>query len=206
MGPSVYMGASSHPRLESKSRSASRILQDGDFGSTSTTIVPLPPLSPPSDTIVALFDIPPAAKLHAPLPLTVLLRNYHPTRSANVTVQLEPDLADGFVVAGLRSGRVPVLLPGAEEKLQWTLIPLECGYLSIPKIRILDRRRAIPAPPGGEEGLQEGYVGEPVRTVDLRRDERRQERVRAEGEGAEGRDSDAIAKSGSNLGSVLVLP
>jgi hypothetical protein len=87
------------------------------------------------------------------------------------------------------------------------LIPLECGYLSIPKIRILDRRRAILALSGGEEALQEGHVGESVRIVDLRRDERRQQRVQGEGEIAEGRDSEAtIVESGSNLGSVLVLP
>lgn len=87
------------------------------------------------------------------------------------------------------------------------LIPLECGYLSIPKIRILDRRRAIPAPSGGEDTLQEGHVGESVQIVDLRRDARRQERVQSEGVTAEGRDGEAtIAESGSNLGSVLVLP
>lgn len=186
---------------------AFRILEDGTFGTTSTTIVPLPPLSPPGDTLVALFDMPATAKLHVPVPLTVFIRNYHPTRSANVIVQLEPDVSDGFVLTGLRSGHIPIILPGAEEKLQWTLIPLECGYLDIPKIRILDKRRTVPAPPAGEEVPQDGNAGEPVRVIDLRRDQRRKEIVNVETGVEEGEETETrILDSGTNIGSIFVLP
>ncbi|KAJ2928613.1 hypothetical protein H1R20_g8470, partial [Candolleomyces eurysporus] len=181
-----------------------RVLKDGSHGNVSTTVVALPALSPPTDELVALFDLPAAAKLHTPLPLTVTIRNYHPTRSANVTVQLEPDLSDGFVVAGLRSGRVPVLLPGAEEKLTWSLIPLECGYQPIPRIKVFDRRKAIPATSSTDGALQaEGFVGDPVKVVDLRRDQRRVVQVEAESEGG---DTTDIVDYGTNFGSVLVLP
>ena len=50
----------------------------------------------------------------------------------------------GFVVAGLRSGRIPILLPGAEETVTWRLIPVECGHVSVPRMRIMDKRRALP--------------------------------------------------------------
>jgi hypothetical protein len=170
----------------------------------STTVVALPALSPPTDELVALFDLPAAAKLHSSLPLTVTIRNYHPTRSANVTVQLEPDISDGFIVAGLRSGRVPVLLPGGEEKLTWTLIPLECGYQPIPRIKVLDRRKAIPATSSTDGAPQaEGLVGELVKIIDLRRDQRRIVQVETEGEGG---DTTDIVDSGTTFGSILVLP
>ncbi|KAJ2918543.1 hypothetical protein MD484_g1826, partial [Candolleomyces efflorescens] len=180
-----------------------RVLKDGSHGNMSTTVVALPALTPPMDELVALFDLPASAKLHTSLPLTVTVRNYHPTRSANVTVQLEPDIADGFIVAGLRSGRVPVLLPGGEEKLTWTLIPLECGYQPIPRIKVLDRRKAIPVAPSDGAPQAEGLVGEPVKVVDLRRDQRRVVQAETEGEGGDTTDT---IDSGTIFGSILVLP
>lgn len=182
-----------------------RILRDGSHGSLSKTTVSLPALNPPGDTLVALFDIPPTATLHVPVSMTVTIRNYHPTRSANVTVQMEPEVTDGFIVAGLRSGRVPVLLPGGEERLEWTLIPLECGYQSIPRIRILDRRKAIPGVPATTEEVPvDGSTGEPVKLIDLRRDERRL--IQADGQGEEGEATIRLLESGSNFGGVLVVP
>ncbi|EMD33144.1 hypothetical protein CERSUDRAFT_118207 [Gelatoporia subvermispora B] len=120
-----------------------RIISSGDRGSLSTSHFTLPPLRPPTDGLVALLDTPPMATLHEPITIRMTVRNGHPSRSANVTVHLEPDSADGFVVAGLRSGRVPILLPGAEEQVLWKLIPIECGYVKVPRIRVLDRRRAV---------------------------------------------------------------
>lgn len=148
--------------------------------------------------------MPAAATLHEPLPFTVIIRNYHPIRSANVTIQLEPENSDGFIVAGLRSGRVPVLLPGAEEKLTWTLIPLECGYQTIPRIKVLDRRKVIPVASSTDEAPQvEGFVGDPVKVIDLRRDQR--SIIQNERE-AEGGDATDIVDRGTNFGSILVLP
>ncbi|KAK2463095.1 hypothetical protein APHAL10511_004750 [Amanita phalloides] len=144
-----------------------RIQPDDERGPLATSICALPTLQPPSDGLVALLKISPVATLHVPTTLTMLIRNYHKTRSANITVHLEPDGQDSFVVAGLRNGRVPILPPGTEEKILWQLIPLECGYLKVPNIRVVDRRRALLQPSGGETD------GEPVRVVDFRNDHRR---------------------------------
>ena len=88
-----------------------------------------------------------------------------------MTVQLEPDAADAFIVAGLRHGRVPILLPGTEERLTWNLIPIECGFVRIPRVKVVDRRRAIQVagshPTPGGEGVQ-GSEGEDVKIVDVR--------------------------------------
>ncbi|KAF9460741.1 Gryzun, putative trafficking through golgi-domain-containing protein [Collybia nuda] len=109
----------------------------------SITSFPLPPLHPPIDALVALLTVPPTATLHTPIPLTLAIRNHPTSRSANVTIQLELDPSDGFVVAGLRSGRVPILMPGAEERLTWNLIPIECGHLRIPHIKVTNRRKPL---------------------------------------------------------------
>ncbi|KAF9560978.1 hypothetical protein CPC08DRAFT_817945 [Agrocybe pediades] len=147
-----------------------RILPDGKFGQESVSYFPLPALRPPVDGLVALLDVPPQANLHIPISVTLTIRNYHPTRSANVTVQLEPDSLDSFVVAGLRSSRVPVLLPGSEEKLVWRMIPIECGYVKVPRIKVIDRRKAIPVSQSSGEG--DGSTGDIVKVVDLRGDSR----------------------------------
>ena len=97
------------------------------------------------------------------------IRNHHPTRSANITVQLDPDPTDGFVVAGIRNGRVPILLPGAEERLTWRLIPLECGHVALPRLKVMDRRRALGGAGSDEEVESQGDM---VKVVDVRRDER----------------------------------
>ncbi|KAI0943837.1 hypothetical protein AcV7_001818 [Taiwanofungus camphoratus] len=120
-----------------------RILPDGSHGSLSICHFPLPPLRPPNDGLIALLDAPPTAKLHNPIPLRLTIRNRHPIRSANITVHLEPDNADAFVVAGLRSGRMPILLPGGEDSIVWKLIPVECGFVKVPKIRVVDLRKAV---------------------------------------------------------------
>lgn len=84
-------------------------------------------------------------------------------------MHLETDTTDSFVVAGLRSGRIPILLPGAEESLVWKLIPVECGFVRVPHIRVLDRRRD-PQDLATIAGDSRG--GEIVRIVDVRWDGR----------------------------------
>ncbi|KAI8973973.1 Gryzun, putative trafficking through golgi-domain-containing protein [Trametes punicea] len=160
-----------------------RLSSNGKHGSRSTTRFPLPPLSPPSDGLIALLDAPTIAHLHSPIPLRLTIRNRHPTRTATATVQLEPDLAaDAFVVAGLRHGRVPVLLPGQEECITWNLIPVECGLVKVPGVKVLDRRNAVQvagaqAGTGSAAGQQgatvEGQMeGDEVEIVDVRWDGR----------------------------------
>ncbi|KAJ7169134.1 Gryzun, putative trafficking through golgi-domain-containing protein [Mycena crocata] len=175
-----------------------RILGSGDRGPLSTSIFSLPPLRPAIDGIIALLDVPPTAKLHIPLSLTIIIRNRHPSRSANVTIQLEPDPMDSFVVAGLRSGRVPIMLPGGEERVTWRLIPIECGYVQVPRIKIVDKRRAIASAQGlREEAETEGEV---VKIIDVRLNRTREQKIG-------GRVSvESVHDGDGRLGTVLVLP
>ncbi|KAJ7593749.1 Gryzun, putative trafficking through golgi-domain-containing protein [Mycena floridula] len=142
-----------------------RILGDGTKGPESSSVFPLSTLQPPAEELVALLDISPRAKLHEPTNLSLTIRNHHATRTANISVQLEPDPSDGFVVAGVRSSKLPLLLPGGEEKVFWKLIPVECGYLRLPKIIVFDRRKAL-ANVGGTEPVN--VDGDIVKVVDVR--------------------------------------
>ncbi|TFK21997.1 glutathione transferase omega-1 [Coprinopsis marcescibilis] len=178
-----------------------RILPDGTHSKLSTTKSSLPILQPPLDDLIALLDVPPTAILHQPLTLTITVRNNNPTRSANVTVQLDPDATDAFVVAGLRAGRVTILLPGSEEKITWKLIPLDCGYVKLPRIKILDRRKVAQTATDEVQGGDGGFAGEPVKIVDLRRDVRQRVSIQDGGEG-----SSVEHDSGTELGTVLILP
>jgi len=180
-----------------------RVLQDGELGSETVTYFPIPSLRPPMGDLVALLDVPPRATLHVPISLTLTIRNYHPTRSANITIHLEPDSLDAFVVSGLRNGRVPVLLPGSEEKLVWRMLPIECGYVKIPRIKVIDRRKAIPA--SQNSGEPEAPADASAGDLDVRRDSRRAVGPRA--------DSEAVLPEelGSEEGqegadTILVLP
>ncbi|KAI0767041.1 Gryzun, putative trafficking through golgi-domain-containing protein [Fomes fomentarius] len=187
-----------------------RILPDGTYGVPAVTRFPLPPLRPPTDGLIALLDGPTTARLHTPIPLRLTIRNRHPTRSANVTVQLDADMADAFVVAGLRHGRIPILLPGAEESVTWNLIPVECGLVKVPGVKVLDRRSAVQIAPGqpqpqpqtpgqGVQGEAAQVEGEEVRIIDTRW-EGRKERV----DGEPGVGTGQIAKTKGVY--VLVLP
>ncbi|KAK0486236.1 Foie gras liver health family 1-domain-containing protein [Armillaria novae-zelandiae] len=171
-----------------------RIHNDGTRGSTSTSVFPLPPLRPPTDGLIGLLQISPVARLHEGLPLTLTIRNNHPTRSASCTVHVEPDPSDGFIVAGLRSGRLPILLPGAEEKILWNLIPVECGYVKLPTIKVVDHKKLI-------NNMGEGEVeGQAVKIVD--------ESVVAESNETEEATEPTNHESDSQevWGAVLVLP
>ena len=173
-----------------------RLLPNGEPGSLSTTRFSLPQLNPPTDDLIAFLDLPSAGKLHVPMIMKLTTRNNHPSRTAAVTVHLEPDASDGFIVAGLRSGRVPMLLPETEATLHWELIPVECGFVKIPKLKVIDRRKAI-IPPGQEPPVTppepgSDAEGDIVKVVDVRWDGR-----------SESGDETRVA---GDIGSVLVTP
>jgi len=134
--------------------------------------------------------------------MSLKIRNLHHFRSANITVQLQPQQSDAFVVSGLRSGRVPILLPGGEEELIWRLIPVECGYVRVPKIKVIDRR---------SKGLGEVESdGEVVKVVDVRWDRREAGQPGRE-DGADVRRSVDSSNEGTSPGeggvtTILVLP
>ncbi|EIM80572.1 uncharacterized protein STEHIDRAFT_67962 [Stereum hirsutum FP-91666 SS1] len=155
-----------------------RVLPNGEHGPLCISTFPLPILQPPLGGLVALLSIPSSAKLHRPFQASLTIRNHHPTRTATVSVQLEPDATtDAFLVAGLRSGRIPILMPGAEEKLTWTFIPVECGFVRIPKMFVTDKRLAEPRSEDVLKAPSQDEVGKPVRIIDTRREWRDQEDV-----------------------------
>ncbi|KAF8911521.1 Gryzun, putative trafficking through golgi-domain-containing protein [Gymnopilus junonius] len=178
-----------------------RVLQNGELGPKTVSRFPLPSLRPPTDELMALLDVPPKATLHVPISLTLTVRNCHPTRSANLTLHLEPDSMDSFIVSGLRNGRMPVLLPGSEESMVWRMIPIECGYVKIPRIKVIDRRKAIPvSQSSGEPGAAaEASTGDLVKVVDVRRDRRYATSARSDSESAG-------AEEMEGYGTILVLP
>jgi len=188
----------------SRINSSNRTLPNGEFGPIATTTFPLPSLRPPTDELIALLQLPSMAKLHVPVTMKLIIRNHHPSRAANVTVQLDPEPSDGFIVAGLRNGRVPILLPGAECSLVWKLIPIECGFVQVPKIKVVDRRKGIVVPNQenvAEESTPEAEAsGELVKIVDVRWDGRDENGQRDTVLGGPNVDAQ------NNIGAVLVIP
>lgn len=122
--------------------------------------------------MIALVDVPTIAKLHTPIQIRMIIRNRRATRSANIIVQVDFDPSDGFILAGLRGGRIPILLPGGEETLVWNAIPIECGYINLPKIKVTDRRAVVTSQAGTTPEAAREVDAEPVTIVDARRDER----------------------------------
>ena len=179
-----------------------RILSNGDHGPLCTSRFSLPNLQPPRSGIIALLELPSSAKLHNPVHARLRIRNYHPSRSANLTVQLEPDAADAFLIAGQRNARVPTLLPGTEVQLIWSLIPIECGFVRVPRIRVNKRISGPPAPIDAEQAPATEDEGTPVRVFDLRREERVE--VVDSTDEASGDNRDGVDMG--SIGPVLVLP
>lgn len=148
-----------------------RKLPDGSCGRQSITRFALPTLMVPQDKLIALLDAPILAKLHVSTPIHLTVRNRHSSRSANVAVTLDLDPSDAFIVAGLRNGRLPILLPGSEEKLSWNLIPIECGHVKIPRIKVVDvRSAALPSQGVGVQSAESDVEGEAIKVVDMRAD------------------------------------
>jgi hypothetical protein len=173
-----------------------RLLPNGAHGKLAVTHLPLPSLQQPTESVVALLEIPPVAKLHTRLTARLRIRNEHSGQSANVFVQIDPDPSDGFIVSGLRSGRLPILMPGGEEVVTWGLIAVECGDVRLPKMRIVDRRKPGPASVGSELNLpmEERFI--PI--VDTRFEARKPSAEGAEAVTPSHRPHDSI--------SILVLP
>lgn len=177
LSPSLTKDIRANPRIAGPGEYCvtwKRISSEGNRGPQCTSIFPLPSLLPPTlNTVTALLSVPPLLQLHRPTPLTLTIHNAHPTLSASIAITLEPvDPITGessFVVSGLRSGRIPTLLPGGQEVLVWKVIPLECGHVKLPKIRVVNRRRMIASERGlGGEGAGVETEGEEVRVIDVR--------------------------------------
>lgn len=119
-------------------------------------------------------------------------------------MQLEPDASDAFLIAGQRKALVPMLLPGAEAQLVWSLIPMECGFVRVPKIQVVDKRKAgLAASSSDDESPATEEEGTPVQVFDLRREERVEVEVVDSDETPGGTPRDVNVGS---IGPVLILP
>jgi trafficking protein particle complex subunit 11 len=76
--------------------------------------------------------------LHQPGNLTLILRNPASGKAANLLVSMEPD--ENFVSAGMKSGRVGILPPGEGTELLWRVVPMECGWVETPKVKVVNVR------------------------------------------------------------------
>lgn len=104
------------------------------LGNQTITTISLPDLNPPTIGLTAIIDPPAIGKLHNPFNLTLSIRNNDIIRSADLTIALESN--EGFVVAGIKSGTIPLLLPGTEDSLTFTLIPLSAGAVKLPTFKV----------------------------------------------------------------------
>jgi len=109
-----------------------------------TTLLSLPDLTPPTFGLTVLIDPPATTKLHKLFTLDVRIRNNDPHRSADLSFTLEP--AEGFVTAGLRSGVLPLLLPGTEEYLSFNLVPVSVGNVKLPLFKLQQASKEESAP------------------------------------------------------------
>jgi hypothetical protein len=138
--------------------------------------------------LVALLQVPAIGKLHKPMNVLLIVRNESLGRTANVSVSVGMGGGSGsgeaegeggaagasgsqqlqqFALAGIKNGRLGVVLPGEEVRVEWVVVPLECGYLRVPKVKVLDWRGG-----GGGEGEEVEifdfgkYAGREIGSVD----------------------------------------
>jgi len=131
--------------------------------------------------MTVLIEPPAIAKLHVPFTLPVKLWNGNQNRTAEFSFFLEP--TDSFVVAGLKSATLPLLLPGTAEELVFNVVPLTVGVCQLPNFKVT--LRTLPQRGQEENDPQRstdtlGGTGavEIVESVDMRWDERDAEGVR----------------------------
>lgn len=86
-------------------------------------------------------------------------------------------------------------------QLIWSLIPIECGFVRVPRIRVDKRNPGPPAPTDDEQAPATEDEGIPVRVFDLRREER-VEVVDTD----EASEDDPEGVDTGSIGPVLVLP
>jgi hypothetical protein len=93
------------------------------------------------------------------------------------------------------------MLPGGEEKITWRLIPIDCGYVRVPRMKIVDKRRAIASAQGLREPNAEVETeGDLIKIINVRLDRARERKVA-------GRVSvESVEDGDARLDTVLVLP
>ena len=154
--------------------------------------------------MTVLIEPPAVAKLHVPFALPVKLWNGNQRRTAELSFFLEP--TDGFVVAGLKSATLPLLLPGTAEELVFNVIPISVGVRRLPNFRVTLRTTPQKRQEEGDsrrstETLGGTGTGEIVEAVDLRWDERD-----AEGAKIYRTEADGSVRQIDGSMSLLVIP
>lgn len=117
-----------------------RVGKDGVQGQWSTSTMSLPSLLAPQSTdIVAVLHTPSKLHLHQPATMLLTLRNPASSgRTANIMVSLEP--SEQYVASGLKGGRVGIIPPGEDTEIRWRIVPMECGWIGPPIVRLMDVR------------------------------------------------------------------
>jgi hypothetical protein len=151
-----------------------------------------------------LIEPPAIAKLHVPFTLPVKLWNGNRYRTAELSFFLEP--TDGFVVAGLKSATLPLLLPGTAEELVFNVVPINVGILRLPNFKVTLRTSPQKAqeesdPRRSTDTLGGTGNGEIVEPIDMRWDERD-----AEGVKVYRTETDGTVRQVDGSMSLLVIP
>ncbi|KAH7102159.1 Foie gras liver health family 1-domain-containing protein [Auriculariales sp. MPI-PUGE-AT-0066] len=124
-----------------------RVSASDEIVQPSSSTILLPPLHAPADEDIFAFVTPPTtACLHQIFPLRLVVQNRHPSRTADLSLQLEPN--ENFVIAGPRAVHLPLIIAGAQHEFNFNLMPLLCGqHVRLPTIRLFDNRttRHVPS-------------------------------------------------------------
>lgn len=154
--------------------------------------------------MTVLIEPPTVAKLHIPFTLPVKLWNGNQHRVAELSFFLEP--TDSFVVAGLKSATLPLLLPGTAEELVFNMVPINVGPRRLPNFKVI--QRTLPQkgqeesdPQRSTDTLGGTGTGEIVEPVDVRWDERD-----AEGARIYRTEADGSVRQIDGSMSLLVIP
>jgi len=141
------------------------------------SLLRFPTLRPPEDDLIGILKCPPSAQLHVAFPVHLVVQNRHPSRTADVF--LDVDSSDAFVLAGPRHARLSTLLPGTAEELSFKLLPLLTGVVRLPNFRLHDRRQLLGVVSGvddeaadGTAGADGSGTGKPIQVVMIGKDVR----------------------------------
>jgi hypothetical protein len=100
--------------------------------------LPLPELRFPPLGLAAFIQYPAAGKLHAPMCCHMRISN--PLTQPTAKVEIRFDANESFVFVGLRQGQLPLLTPGMNVHVTFTIIPMAVGYVAAPDVRVEKRR------------------------------------------------------------------
>ncbi|KZT58702.1 hypothetical protein CALCODRAFT_432256 [Calocera cornea HHB12733] len=108
------------------------------------TLISLPPLLAPANAIIGILTPPYTVYMHSPFAMRLAVQNYHTTRSAAVSVQV--DSSESFSIPGPRKTRLTALAPGASVDVLFRVYPTMLGMQKLPPITILEQPLSVNQP------------------------------------------------------------